>query len=183
MLPFWVSFPKSSSSDAVIFSVPSPPARPRNHTKPMDRWLLTLIFSARRGIHPQCLLNFENIFYPLLDGCQNTFLPEIVESSAICRQILTHRVNSNKLLDHFWSMTHHGLSIYMNTPLSICGLKGVFSLSTVGWFYFMFYFYSFSLCVSSMVNDQFLLHLAKESSKVKHYPPSFLLALTFAAFA
>lgn len=97
----------------------------------MKIWLLTSIFSACRWIHPQCLLKFENNFYPLLDGCQNTFLPEIFESAAVCRNSLIFWINLNKLIDTLWSVTHHVMSIHMNTPLSVYGLKGVISMSTI----------------------------------------------------
>lgn len=100
-----------------------------------------------RWIHPQCLLNFENIFYPLLHGCQKTFLPKIFESEAVCRHSLICCMSSCKLTDIFWSMTHHVPSIYMNTPLSVCGLKGMISVSTIilDDFTFLFAFF-FTLC-------------------------------------
>ena len=52
-----------------IFLTPCPLVSPKNHMKPMKIWLLTSIFLACRWIHPQYLLNFENIFYPLWDDC------------------------------------------------------------------------------------------------------------------
>lgn len=119
-----------------IFSsptTPQPPApvSPRNNTKPMEIGLLTSIFWACRWIHPQCLFNFENNFYPLPNGCQKTFLSKIFESVAECRHSLICRMNSYKLIDAFWSMTHPVTSIYVNAPLSACGLKGVISTSTI----------------------------------------------------
>lgn len=130
MLLFWASFPKSPLSYPAIFPAHWSPTSPINHTKPMEIWLPTLIFSSIRWIHPQCLLNFENISCPLLDSCQKTFLPEIIESEAECRQfILLYEFRHANW--HFWSVTHHVLSTYMNTPLSVYGLKGVISLSTI----------------------------------------------------
>lgn len=146
----------------------------------METWLLTSIFLACRWIHPQCLPNFENIFYPLLHGCQKTFLPKIFESEAVCRHSLICCMSSCKLTDIFWSMTHHVPSIYMNTPLSVCGLKGMISVSTIILDDFTFYLHSFSHCVSSIVNDQF--HCLQQNNNVKWnislqvLTPSFLLA-------
>lgn len=62
---------------------------------------------------------------------KRTFLPEIFESEVVCRHNLIFCMNSCKLIDTAWSVTHYVPSIYMNTPLLVCGLKGIISLSTI----------------------------------------------------
>lgn len=99
---------------------------------------------------------------------------DIFESPAVYRHSLICHMNSDKLIDTFWSMTHHVLSIYMNTPLSVCGLKGVISLSTIilDDFTLLFIFILF-LTVSSMANDQFN-HIEQKNSVKWNISPQVL---------
>lgn len=84
LLIFCSSFLDFISKDPTIllqqYSLPLPlapiPASPRNHAKPMEVWLPTSTFLACWWTHPQCLLNFENNFYLLLDGCESRFCPK-----------------------------------------------------------------------------------------------------------
>lgn len=73
VLPFCVSFLKSLPFYHSNIPHPLPSSWPQKSYKANETGLLTSIFSACRWLHPQCLLSFENVFYPLLGGCQRHF--------------------------------------------------------------------------------------------------------------
>lgn len=78
-------------------------------------------------------------------------------------------MNSDTLIDTFWYMTYHVVSIYVTTPLLVCRLKGVLGVSTIILDDFIFTFTSFLSflhSVLSMVNDQF--HCLQQNNNVKY---------------
>lgn len=64
-------------------------------------------------------------------------------------------MNSYMLIDTFESMTHHVMSISMNTPLLVYGLKRAINRSIVILGHFILLSLPFFYTVLSMVNDHF----------------------------
>lgn len=152
VLPFQASYFLSPCHFLPAILLPCPLVSPRNHTKPMKIWLLTSIFLACTWIHPQYLLNFEKIFYHLLGDCQKDISAWNLWVRGCMGQNLICYMNSCKLIDPSWVRDSLCVINLYEYPLSVCGLKGMISLSTIILVDFIsLYLHSFSHCVWSIV--------------------------------
>lgn len=141
------------------------------------------IFSIR-WIHPQCLLNFENMSCPLLDSCQKTFLPEIFESEAVCRHSLFCCMNSDTLIDTFGPWLTMSCQFIWILLCQFVDWKEWSVCQPWYWiilFYFLFSFF-FTLCFIDG-EGPVPSHLAKQYCKVKYFfsssHPQFSSCLNF----